>query len=69
MDFRQIALDNLTFNEITKLGGYSYIYIYKIDKWFVSKTDSKYKNNWLRVDCFLDDEDPDKWIDDELFWN
>ena len=66
-DSRQNGLDNLTFDEVKKLG-YSYIYIFHKDSsdhpWSViNPNSSRYNDTLFALDCFLDYEDPERFFD------
>ena len=69
-NWRQTGLDNLTMEKIKSLG-YSYIYVFNNNnKWMVMNTNfERTQNMFFDLNSFLDYDDPERFCDNESFWN
>lgn len=68
-DWRQHGLDNLTMKDIKNLG-YNYIYVFnQDDEWMVMNTCyDRTANMFFNLNSFLDYDDPERFYDNETFW-
>lgn len=68
-DWKQSFLNKtFTFDEVANLG-YSYIYIFQKDHWAVMNPCSNRGSMLFDLGSFLDFNNPDRFRDNEEFWN